>query len=272
MEWRDLGETGLRVPVIGLGAHASFDILNKEAQTSRSRLIRQATEKSIQLFSCSLGTGDADRVLGAALLGHREQAIVVASLSMHERREGVRAVERGLHYFDGRIEVLMIDQPRLTPIYQRLLDRLKAEGSIRAVGVRITDDVDLDQLQGAARADEIDVVGFPGSPRRSALGQDVLRIAGRFGLGTIAFSPFEGGRLARLHPPSASLAAINGVDALSWPQIVLKWILSDQRVAAVVPATHRYTHMVANAAAGDGTWFSDDERAAVLAALAQLKR
>ena len=49
----------------------------------------------------------------------------------------------------------------------------------------------------------------------------------------------------------------------TWPQAVLKWALSDERVDLVIPATKRPERARENAAAGDPPWLGPEERAPV---------
>jgi aryl-alcohol dehydrogenase-like predicted oxidoreductase len=46
----------------------------------------------------------------------------------------------------------------------------------------------------------------------------------------------------------------------TWPQALLKWILSDERVDVVIPATSRPARAAENAGAGSPPWFGPDER------------
>ena len=41
---------------------------------------------------------------------------------------------------------------------------------------------------------------------------------------------------------------------------LLKWVLSDPRVTAAIPASSKPERVRANAAAGDGPWLDQDER------------
>jgi diketogulonate reductase-like aldo/keto reductase len=46
----------------------------------------------------------------------------------------------------------------------------------------------------------------------------------------------------------------------TWPQALLKWILSDPRCHCAIPATSSPEHMRDNAAAGQPPWFGPEER------------
>ena len=72
--------------------------------------------------------------------------------------------------------------------------------------------------------------------------------------------PLGEGALVRRSPAAEELARSElGVE--TWPQALLKWALSDERVDAVIPATRSPEHARENAAAGEPPWFGADQRA-----------
>jgi diketogulonate reductase-like aldo/keto reductase len=78
----------------------------------------------------------------------------------------------------------------------------------------------------------------------------------------IVMRPFaEGGLLRRFSADELAPLAPFGVT--TWPQALLKWILSDERCHVAIPATANPEHMTANAAGGEPPWFGPEERAYV---------
>jgi aryl-alcohol dehydrogenase-like predicted oxidoreductase len=69
--------------------------------------------------------------------------------------------------------------------------------------------------------------------------------------------PLGEGALVRRSVPQDALIQL-GVE--SWPQALLKWALSDERVDAVIPATRNPEHVRDNAAAGEPPWFDAEQR------------
>ena len=68
------------------------------------------------------------------------------------------------------------------------------------------------------------------------------------------------GPLLRVSPSPDELAPLGAFGVETWPQALLKWALSDERVDLVIPATRRPEHARENAAAGRPPWLRPDER------------
>jgi diketogulonate reductase-like aldo/keto reductase len=75
--------------------------------------------------------------------------------------------------------------------------------------------------------------------------------------------PFGEGGLLRRPPPPEALAPLRPFGVATWPQALLKWVLSDPRCHVAIPATSDPARVVENAAAGAPPWFGPDERALV---------
>jgi aryl-alcohol dehydrogenase-like predicted oxidoreductase len=75
--------------------------------------------------------------------------------------------------------------------------------------------------------------------------------------------PLGEGALIRRSPPAEQLAPLLAFGIRTWPQALLKWALSDERVDVVIPATRDPQHARENAEAGSPPWFGPEERAYV---------
>jgi diketogulonate reductase-like aldo/keto reductase len=79
----------------------------------------------------------------------------------------------------------------------------------------------------------------------------------------IVMRPLGQGALLGRMPPAGALDALRPFGVTTWPQALIKWILSDPRCHVAIPATSRRERMTENARAGDPPWFGPAERALV---------
>lgn len=260
MEWRDLGSSELRVPVIGMGTWRTFDVHGKEANAARARLVRRALDLSVTFFDTSPMYGTAERVLAASLAGRRNAALVATKVWSEEPREGFRQIDRALSYFDDRVELYQVHNLVNWQTYLPALLRMKARGEIGAVGITHYSKWRLRSIADLMRSEPIDAIQVPYHPLRREVEAEILPLAGELGIGVVVMQPFDEGRLLRIQPPPEWLAGFARFGVQTWPQVLLKWILSRGEITTVIPATSRESHLVENAVAGEGPWFGPDER------------
>lgn len=264
MEWRELGQTGLRVPVVGMGTWRTFDVFGKAEQAARRAVVDEALDVAVRFFDSSPMYGEAERVLGAALTGRRASAIVATKVWSWDEAEAHAQIDRALHYFEDRIDLYQVHNlvrwRELLPVFRRM----KAAGEIAAIGVTHYQPAAFAELAAVIRDEVLDTVQIPLNPLERAAERAVLPLAAERGLGVIVMRPFGEGELLRNPPPAAALAPFAHFGCRTWPQVLLKWVLSDQRVTVVIPATASIEHVRENSVAGDPPWFGAGERAEVV--------
>jgi diketogulonate reductase-like aldo/keto reductase len=91
----------------------------------------------------------------------------------------------------------------------------------------------------------------------------ILPLAAELGVPVVVMEPFGSGDLLQRSPSPDELAPLHEFGVTTWAQALLKWVLSDERVDLVIPATLRPERTAENAAAGAPPWFGREERALV---------
>ncbi|MFW6075124.1 MAG: aldo/keto reductase [Chloroflexota bacterium] len=271
MEWRSLGASGIRIPAVGLSTSGTFDVTGKEAQVARSSLVKTALSRATPLFHVSGDAGEGQRILGAATIGDRSRCIIATSVGDPDWRAGQRQIDRALHYFDGRIDLVAIRGSAHRSRYLSTLERLRRAGAVRAIGLAIYSDEDMNAIASSLPVLDIDYLEIPYNPLCRSVGERLLPAARELGLGVLATHPFAGGRLARVHPPSRSLAQFSAFDSGNWPDILLKWALSEPAVTGVVAGSRKPAHIARNASAGE-PWFTPAVRDEVTAIVRRMIR
>jgi aryl-alcohol dehydrogenase-like predicted oxidoreductase len=265
MERRTLGKTGLSVPVIGMGTWRTFDVRGAQQERRARTVVDAALEASAALFDSSPMYGEAERVLGAALDGRRDRALVATKVWASTAREGHEQAKRSLMYFGGRIDLYQIHNLVLWREHLPMLERLQADGHVAAIGATHYSPSELGALATIMKTGRIAAVQVPYNPREREVEREILPLAAVLGLGVVVMRPFGEGALHRRSPGQRELAQFAPFGVVAWAQILLKWILSDPRCHVAIPATSNPEHMRLNAAAGSPPWFGREERERVAA-------
>jgi aryl-alcohol dehydrogenase-like predicted oxidoreductase len=268
MEHRTLGNTGLQVPVIGMGTWQTFDVKGEAASINARAIVDTALEVGANFFDSSPMYGEAERVLGESLQGRRAQALVATKVWTPSGSEGQSQVRRALHYFGGYIDLYQIHNLVNWREHLAMLEQLRAAGQIRAIGATHCSSSSFSELAGVMRTGRITAIQIPYNPLEREVESVILPLASDLGLGVVVMRPFAQGALMRRPPTAAELAPLRPFGVTTWAGALLKWILSDTRCHVAIPATSRRERMAENAAAGEPPWFGPEERALV-ARLAQ---
>ncbi len=263
MERRDLGATGLSVPVVGMGTWRTFDVRGAAAEATSVDVVAAALEAGTRLFDSSPMYGAAEGVLGQALADRRDETIVATKVWSEDDAEAERQIAFALTAFGGRVDLYQVHNLVAWRRRLDLLDRLRADGTVRAIGATHYAPSAFEELVRVMRTGRIDAIQVPFNPHERSVERKILPLAEALGLGVIVMRPFGEGSLLRRPPPAAELEPLRAFGVRTWSQALLKWILSDRRVTAAIPATFVPDHATANAAAGAPPWFGRDERALV---------
>jgi aryl-alcohol dehydrogenase-like predicted oxidoreductase len=263
MECRRLGNSELDVPVVGMGTWRTFDVVAPADQAKRRVVVDVALESGANLFDSSPMYGAAERVLGAALAGRRERALVATKVWTPDDREAEAQIARALGYFGGRIDVYQVHNLVAWPKRLARLERLRDEGQVRAVGITHYSHAAFPDLMTIMRSGRVASIQIPYNAPDRAAERDVLPLAADLGIGVIVMRPLAEGSLAASPPPADRLQPLASFGVRTWAQALLKWVLSDPRISTAIPATSNPTHARENAEAGAPPWLGPDERAYV---------
>jgi aryl-alcohol dehydrogenase-like predicted oxidoreductase len=141
---------------------------------------------------------------------------------------------------------------------------------VDVVGITHYEHAAFDELMQVMRSGRVGSIQIPYNVRDRAVEQAVLPLAAELGIGVLVMRPLGVGALTARSPSGEALAPLAPFGVRAWSQALLKWIVSDPRVTAVIPATSKTEHAEQNAAAGEPPWFGPDERAYVARLAEQL--
>ena len=261
---RPLGRTsGLTVPAVGMGTWQTLDVRGEDAERRAHEIVAEALGAGARFVDSSPMYGEAERVLGEALAGRRDDAIVATKVWTPDDAEAERQVQRALGWYGGRVDLYQVHnlvawRRRLT-----LLERERDRGTVVAIGATHYSPSAFGELAEVMRTGRISAIQIPYNPHERDVEREILPLAQDLGLGVVVMRPLGGGRLVRDDPGPAALEPLGAFGVETWGQALLKWVLSDARCHVAIPATSRPGRMRENAAAGAPPWLDDEARAYV---------
>jgi aryl-alcohol dehydrogenase-like predicted oxidoreductase len=220
MEYRFLGRSGFKVPALGFGTGTFggqgplFSAWGRTDVAGARRLVDICLDAGITLFDSAdvYSNGESERILGEALKGRRQQAIVSTKLSLRSgdgpndvgssRHHLIAGVDAALQRLGtGHIDILQLHAyDAMTPVEQVLatLDDLVRSGKLRYVGVSNFSGWQL--MKSLAVADRLGLPRYVANQAYySLIGRDyeweLMPLGLDQGLGAIVWSPLGWGRL-----------------------------------------------------------------------------
>ena len=260
VEIRALGNSGLSVPAVGMGTWRTFDVRGEEAERNARSVVDAALASGARLFDSSPMYGEAERVLGLALEGRRDEALVATKVWARGGAEGRGQIERALRLFGGRVDLYQVHNLVGWREHLPALEGLRQRGLCAAVGATHYSPSSFGELRRVMETGRVDFIQIPYNPREREVESVILPLAAELRLGVFVMRPFAEGGLVGRGPSARELEPLRPFGVKTWAQALLKWVLSDERCHVAIPATSRPGRMRENAAAGSPPWFGPQER------------
>ena len=249
MEERRLG------PVVGLGTWNTF----RDDARLAGAVVEAALAAGVRCFDTS-PMYSSERALGAALEGRREDATVLTKIWTPSPDEARSQLADQLAWF-GRVEVEQVHNLVAWEQHLPWLERERDAGRIGTLGVTHYSPSAFGELARALRSGRFQTLQIPLNPHERAAERELLPLAAELDVAVIVMEPFDSGSLLRRQPRPEELVPLRPFGVETWPQALVKWVLSDTRVDLVIPATSKPERTAENAAAGEPPWLEPDERA-----------
>ncbi len=209
MEYRDFGMTGLKVSAIGFGCWetgGSYGAFHAEAVR---KAVHRALDLGVTCFDTAMGYGEgqSERLLGEALKGRRDEAVVVTKFGIpsnperknrDSRREHLMAsAEQSLKNLGmDHIDVMLVHWPdRAVPWEEpmRVLEDLTRAGKIRFGGVS---NFRAEEIEACARTRRVDVAQYGYHLFDRRMEREVFPVCARERIGVMAYGSLAHGILA----------------------------------------------------------------------------
>lgn len=254
---RKIPSSGELLPVIGLGTSRTHDVPLAEEHLAPLRdVLRTLVNGGASLLDTAPSYGRAEAVCGALAAEDemRQRLFLASKVSASGREAGQRQIAESFNALRSeRIDLMQVHNLQDTETQLKLLRELKEQGKVRYVGVTHYLDSAHERLLQVLRREPVDFVQFNYSVGERNAERELLPFCADKGIAVLINRPFQRAALfERVRGRALPDWAMIELDATSWAQLMLKYILANPAVTAVIPATSKARYMADNLKAGLG--------------------
>ena len=244
------------LPVIGCGTWLGFDRSPGSAEFAQlPRVLAALFAAEGSVVDSSPMYGKAEAAVGQVLdeADTREEAFLATKVWTTGREAGIRQMEDSFRLLrTDQIDLLQVHNLVDWRVHLATLREWKAQERVRYVGISHYTASAYAEVEAVLRSEPLDFLQINYSVEESESAQRLLPLAAERGVAVLVNRPFGGGGpLRRLQgKPLPAWAAEIG--CTSWPQVLLKFVLSQPAVTCAIPGSASPEHMAQNANAGCG--------------------
>jgi diketogulonate reductase-like aldo/keto reductase len=251
---RAIPSSGEQIPAVGLGSWITFNVGNDRAARAQcTEVMREFFADGGRLIDSSPMYGSSQGVIGDALQQLAAHPRVFSAEKVWTSSPGAAQIEATRQLW--RVPAFDLLQVHNLLGWQEqlpLLQRMKAAGNLRYVGVTTSEGRRHGDLEQIMRKQRIDFVQLTYNLLDREVEERLLPLARERGIAVLVNRPFRQGDLLRQLQRHPLPAWAGDIDCASWAQVALKFVVSHPAVTCAIPATSRVAHVRENMASARG--------------------
>lgn len=251
---RRIPSSGEEIPAVGLGSWITFNVGNDPPTRARcAQVMRAFFAAGGTVIDSSPMYGSSQGVIGEGLQRIGAAPRVFSADKVWTSSSGAAQIEASRRLWQvPRFDLLQVHNLLAWEEQLPLLQRMKAEGRVRYVGITTSEGRRHREVEQIMRSRHIDFVQITYNLLDREVEQRLLPLAQDRGIAVLANRPFREGDLVRQLQRHPLPPWAREIGAGSWAQLVLKFIISHPAVTCAIPATSRVDHVQENMAAAAG--------------------
>lgn len=244
------------LPLVGLGTWGTFNVGDdRTARDSCADVMRAFFAEGGRLIDSSPMYGSSQEVVGYGLakLGHPKELFAADKVWTSSGSAGPAQIAETQRLWGvPRMDLLEVHNVEAWEEHLPTLFAMKKAGRLRYVGVTTSHGRRHDEIEKVMRTQPVDFVQITYNALDREIESRILPLALERKIAIVCNRPFQRGaliqRVARARLPSYAAE----IDCVSWPQLLLKFIVGHPAVCCAIPATTRVDHVRENVAASYG--------------------
>lgn len=266
---RPIPSTREPLPVVGLGTYQVLDVGgDAQQQEPLKAVLRALVNHGGSVIDSSPMYGTSESVAGdlSQALGLRAKLFMATKVWTSGRESGVQQMQDSMRKMRvDKMDLMQVHNLLDWETHLKTLMQWKSEGKVRYLGVTHYTESAYAELERVMRKHRWDFAQFNFSLAEPAAEERLLRVAADLGIAVIINRPFAAGSMFSRTKGKPLPEWVAEFDCTSWAQFFLKWILGNNAVTCVIPASRKEEHAVDNCMAGVGRLPDAQQRAKMAA-------
>jgi aryl-alcohol dehydrogenase-like predicted oxidoreductase len=245
--------TGERLAVVGLGTN-NYSPTTPEERQARREVVAALTAAGAQVIDTAPAYRQSEEVLGDLMadVGNRKQVFLATKVTAPDGdlAKGIAMVEESRRRLKTDVlDLLQIHSLDGVDVLFPHMNELKRKGQVRYIGVTTSNGSQHARMVELINSQPLDFVQVDYSLANRAAAETVLPAAQAKRVGVLVNLPFGGRRDGNLirrvsERPLPEWAA--QIDASSWSQFLLKYVVSHPAVTVAIPGMTKLSHLEDN--------------------------
>lgn len=251
--------SGEPLPVIGVGTN-NYSPASPEERAARRAVLERLTTAGLSVIDTAPLYRESERTIGELLaeIGNRPRAFIATKVTAQggTREEGIASMEESLRRLrTDFVELMQVHNLIGADVLLPLLREWVAAKRIRYVGITTSRDEQYPQMLQLMRTQKLDFVQVDYSIGNRSAAEEILPLAADKGIAVLVNLPFGGRRdgnlFARVRDKPLPTWALE-IDARSWGQFLLKYVVSHPAVTCAIPGMTKLANLEDNLGAAQG--------------------
>ena len=264
---RPIPSSGEQLPVIGLGTWQTFDVGSSTSDRAQlEEVLRTFAELGGRVIDSSPMYGTSEEVVGD--LKGNLNLFLATKVWTSGKESGIAQMNDSFRKLRAkRMDLMQVHNLVDVDAHMSTLLDWKRAGKIRYVGITHWTAGGHDAVIRTMQRYPVDFVQINYSVAEREAESRLLPAAKEKGVAVIANRPFVSGELLRSLSGKPLPAWAKEVDAQSWAQLLLKFVVSHPAMTCAIPATSKTKHMRDNMGAAIGRLPDEKLRAKIAEAV-----
>jgi aryl-alcohol dehydrogenase-like predicted oxidoreductase len=256
---RAIPSTGEKLPVVGIGTAVIYERPTPEEIPPLRDTLQKFPELGGRVLDTAPSYGRAESVVGDILaeLKNRDKYFLATKVSVRrgggDRATAVAQMEESMKRLKtDKIDLMQIWNVSNPTLLAPVLDEWKKAGRIRYTGITSSMKGAYSALEQAMKAYKYDFVQIDLAIDNRSSEERIIPLAKDLGMAVLINGPFGRNRVFTKTKGKPLPDFAKEIDATSWAQFALKYIIGNTTVTAAIPGIGQVDYLVDDMAAAKG--------------------